>query len=61
MGEDLGTYIVRKAKEEEEFLKFKACFMVNLDESCFMGSEGVLRVIGSAAQKKHKKNTSGSC
>ena len=60
MGEDLGTYIVRKAKEEEEFMKLKDCFMVNLDESCFMGSEGVLRVIGSAARKKHEKNTSDS-
>ena len=53
-------YIVRKAKEEEEFMKLKDCFMVNLDESCFMGSEGVLRVIGSAARKKHEKNTSDS-
>ena len=60
LGEDLGTYIVRKAKEEEEFMKLKDCFMVNLDESCFMGSEGVLRVIGSAARKKHEKNTSDS-
>jgi len=60
LGEDLGTYIVRKAKEEEEFMKLKVCFMVNLDESCFMGSEGVLRVIGSATRKKHEKNTSDS-
>ena len=60
MGKDLGTYIVRKAKEEEEFMKLKDCFTVNLDESCFMGSEGVLRVIGSAARKKHEKNTSDS-
>jgi hypothetical protein len=60
-GKDLGTYIVRKAKEEEEFVKLMDCFTVNLDESYFMGSEGVLRVIGSAAQKKHKKNTSDSC
>jgi hypothetical protein len=60
LGEDLGTYIVRKAKEEEEFMKLKDCFTVNLDESRFMGSEGVLRVIGSATQKKHEKNTSDS-
>jgi hypothetical protein len=60
LGEDLGTYIFRKAKEEEEFMKLKDCFTVNLDESCFMGSEGVLREIGSAARKKHEKNTSDS-
>ena len=60
LGKDLGTYIVRKAKEEEEFMKLKDCFTVNLDESCFMGSEGVLHVIGSAARKKHEKNTSDS-
>jgi hypothetical protein len=60
LGEDLGMYIVRKAKEEEEFMKLKDCFTVNLDESCFMGSEGVLRIIGSAARKKHEKNTSDS-
>ena len=60
LGEDLGTYIVRKAKEEEEFMKLKDCFTVNLDESRFMGSEGVLRVIGSATRKKHEKNTSDS-
>ena len=60
LGEDLGMYIVRKAKEEEEFMKLKDCFTVNLDESCFMGSEGVLRVIVSAARKKHEKNTSDS-
>ena len=60
LGKDLGTYIVRKAKEEEEFMKLKDRFTVNLDESCFMGSKGVLRVIGSAARKKHTKNTSDS-
>ena len=60
LGKDLGTYIVRKAKEEEEFMKLKDCFTVNLDESRFMGSEGVLRVIGSATRKKHEKNTSDS-
>ena len=60
-GKDLGTYIVRKAKEEEELLKLKDCFTVNLVESCFMRSEGVLRVIWSAARKKHEKNTSDSC
>ena len=59
-GKDLGLYIVRKAKEEEEFMKLKDCFTVNLDESCFMASEGVLQVIGSAARKKHEKNTSDS-
>ena len=53
-------YIVRKAKEEEEFMKLKDCFTINLDKSCFMASEEVLRVTGSAAQKKHKKNTSDS-
>ena len=60
LGKDLGMYIVRKAKEEEEFMKLKDCFTVNLDKSCFMGSEGVLHVIGSAARKKHGKNTSDS-
>ena len=60
LGKDLGTYIVRKAKEEEEFMKLKDCFTVNLDESCFMGSEGVLREKGSATRKKHEKNTSDS-
>jgi hypothetical protein len=60
VGEDLGTYIVRKAEEEEEFSKLKDCFTDNLDESYFMGNEGVLRVIGSAPQKKHNKNTSDS-
>jgi hypothetical protein len=60
LGKDLSVYIVRKAKEEEEFMKLKDCFTVNLDESCFMANEGVLCVIGSAAQKKHKKNTSDS-
>jgi hypothetical protein len=33
LGKDLVTYIVRKAKEEEEFMKLKDCFTVNLDES----------------------------
>ena len=60
VGEDLGMYIVRKAEEEEEFSKLKDCFTDNLDESYFMGNEGVLRVIGSAPQKKHNKNTSDS-
>ncbi len=60
LGEDLVTYIVRTTKEEEEFAKLKDCFTVNLDESCFMGSEGVLHVIGSAARRKHEKNTSDS-
>ncbi len=59
-GKYLGTYIVRKAKDEEEFLKLKDSFTVNLDESCFMGSKGILCVIGSAAQNKHEKNTSHS-
>jgi hypothetical protein len=59
-GKDLGTYIARKAKEEEEFLRHKDCFTVNLDETCFMASEGILQVIGSAARKKHEKNTLNS-
>ena len=48
-GEDLGTYIVRKTKDKEEFLKLKDSFTVNLYESCFVGSKGILHVIGSAA------------
>ncbi len=47
--------------EDEEFLKLKDSFTVNLDETCFMASKGVLRVLGSAARKKHEKNTSDSC
>ncbi len=58
---DLGSYIVRKAKEEEEFVKLKDCFFtVNLDNSCFMASEGIQRVIGSAAGKKHTNYKSDS-
>ncbi len=59
-GEYLGTYIAGKAKEEEEFLRHKDCFTVNLDETCFMASEGILHVIRSAARKKQEKNTSDS-
>ena len=31
-----------------------------LDETCFMASEGQLLVLGSAAKRKHEKNTSDS-
>ena len=32
----------------------------NLDESCMMASEGIVRIIGSKAKKKHEKNISDS-
>ena len=40
------------------FINLHPHFQLNLDESCFMCSEGNLRIIGDAARKHHDKNIS---
>ncbi len=40
--------------------KIRDFFTVNLEETCFMASEGHLQVIGSVAKIKHEKNTANS-
>ncbi len=44
----------------EDDKKIRDFFTVNLDETCFMASKSHLHVIGSAAKKKHEKNTADS-
>jgi hypothetical protein len=41
----------------EEYKKLQPIFQINLDKTGVLGSTGVLRVLGSAEVKKHKKNT----
>ena len=44
----------------DDFKKMEDFFVLNLDESNFMASEGVIRVIGNIKKKKQEKNTSDS-
>jgi hypothetical protein len=47
----------RVNQPSQEFLRLQDHFMINLDESNIQGSNGVLRVVGSAIVKKHEKTT----
>ena len=44
----------------EEFVSLQEHFQFNIDESCFMFRNGVLKIIGDGSKKKHDKNTSGN-
>lgn len=39
-----------------EYVKNRAHFVFNLDETCILAREGALKVIGAADRKKHEKN-----
>jgi hypothetical protein len=41
----------------EDFEQKKAHFMLNLDETCVMASDGNLKVVGDASRKKQEKNS----
>ena len=40
----------------EKFHPLKPHFMCNVDETCVMGSEGTLKIIGDGKRKKHNKS-----
>ena len=42
----------------EKFVSLQEHFQFNIDESCFMCSDSVLKIIGDGSKKKHDKNTS---
>ena len=42
----------------EHYLEVQKHFQLNLDESCFLCSEGVLKILGDAYRKRHDKNNS---
>ncbi len=41
----------------EQFMEVKAHFMLNLDETCMMASDGNLSVIADSSRKKQEKNS----
>jgi hypothetical protein len=47
------AYIVRKAKEEEEFMTLKDCFTVNLDDLASWQARAFYRSLGV----RHKRST----
>ena len=42
------------------FVNLHEHFQLNLDESCFMCNDGILKIIGAADKRHHDKNTSDS-
>ena len=44
----------------DSFRELRTHFQLNLDESCFMCSDGELKIMGDAERQKHDKNTSDS-
>jgi hypothetical protein len=40
----------------DEFHPLKPHFICNVDETCIMGSEGTLKIIGDGKGRKHNKN-----
>jgi hypothetical protein len=44
-------------QKTKEYVKLQPYFQINLDEMGVLGSNGILRVVGSAKVKKHEKNT----
>ena len=43
-------------EEQSAQKELKNYFTLNLDESCVMASEGIVRVIGNGQKSKHKNN-----
>ena len=43
------------------FTELHEHFQLNLDEACFLCSDGILKIIGDGAKKHHDKNMSDSC
>jgi hypothetical protein len=41
----------------KDFEQKKAHFMLNLDETCVMASDGNLKVVGDASRKQQEKNS----
>ena len=51
-------YLQSANKPLELFVQLQEHFQLNLDESCFMCSDGELKIIGNAEKKRHDKNNS---
>ena len=48
--------MVRLNLPATEFKTVQSHFVGNIDESCVMGNEGTIKVVGAADRKKHEKN-----
>ena len=44
----------------DKYAQLEDFFCLNLDETCFMASEGTLRVVGSNIKTKQEKNSNDS-
>jgi len=55
-----GWKVPENEEEKEKYLKMVDHFILNLDESCMMASDGNVRIIGNVKKKKHEKNNSDS-
>ena len=49
-------YLRKTNKPTSEFVAEQEHFQLNLDETCFLCSDGVLKIIGDKGKKRHDKN-----
>ena len=59
-GETHEDFATRKATKIKDNYDLRDAHTTNLDESCMMASDGIIKVLGSADNNKHEKNIAGS-
>ena len=59
-GEMHEYFATRKAPKIKEHDDLRDAHTTNIDESCMMASDAIIKVLGSADKNKHEKNIAGS-